>query len=313
MIVSALIKGIGSIGYIGIIMVLVYYVFAILGIILFRDNDPWHFGSLHFAMLTLFRCSTLEDWTDVMYINMYGCNQYGYEDYKEQGYTCIDTPKGVLAAAYFLVFTVIGALVLITLFIGVVTTSMEEATQEMEKENELKERIKDLQIERGLDEETVLLYVEVFQLLDLDGSGAVEAEELAIGLSSVGLYPSTEEINRMMDEVAADEGQIDVALFVAFMANAKTKEVARRSSLTPADLLTDVQKLQEMYHPDDIQEMSPVIYETETEQDITTQTHCAVSPRNSLYIVEDLDDMQVQAISPSLSKKRSSGKIVPTS
>ena len=23
--------------------------------------------------------STMEDWTDVMYINMYGCSKYGYE------------------------------------------------------------------------------------------------------------------------------------------------------------------------------------------------------------------------------------------
>lgn len=29
-------------------------------------------------MITLFRCSTLEDWTDVMYINMHGCQYYGY-------------------------------------------------------------------------------------------------------------------------------------------------------------------------------------------------------------------------------------------
>jgi hypothetical protein len=48
------------------LQVLVFYVFAIVAMIMFRDNDPWHFGSLHVAMLTLFRISTLEDWTDVM-------------------------------------------------------------------------------------------------------------------------------------------------------------------------------------------------------------------------------------------------------
>jgi len=32
------------------------------------------------AINTLFRCATLEDWTDVMYINMYGCKDYGYDD-----------------------------------------------------------------------------------------------------------------------------------------------------------------------------------------------------------------------------------------
>ena len=45
---------------------LVFYLFAVLGVVLFGTNDPWHYGSLHRAMLTLFRVSTFEDWTDVM-------------------------------------------------------------------------------------------------------------------------------------------------------------------------------------------------------------------------------------------------------
>ena len=56
-----------------------FYLFAIVGVTNFGTNDPWHFGSLHVAFLTLFRMSTLEDWTDIMYINMYGCVEYGYE------------------------------------------------------------------------------------------------------------------------------------------------------------------------------------------------------------------------------------------
>ena len=28
------------------------------------------------ALLSLFRAATLEDWTDIMYINMYGCDKY---------------------------------------------------------------------------------------------------------------------------------------------------------------------------------------------------------------------------------------------
>ena len=39
---------------------------------MFGKNDPIHMGTLHIAFLTLFRCATLEDWTDVMYISMQG-------------------------------------------------------------------------------------------------------------------------------------------------------------------------------------------------------------------------------------------------
>lgn len=54
------------------LLMLLFYLFAVLGVSVFGLNDPIHFGSLHMAFITLFRCATLEDWTDVMYINMYG-------------------------------------------------------------------------------------------------------------------------------------------------------------------------------------------------------------------------------------------------
>ena len=72
-IVMGLLKGLSSVSYIMVLMLLIFYLFAVLGVGSFRKNDPFHFGSIGIAMLTLFRCSTLEDWSDVMYINMYGC------------------------------------------------------------------------------------------------------------------------------------------------------------------------------------------------------------------------------------------------
>ena len=66
-----LVKGLSSVSYIMLLMALIFYLFAVMGVYSFRENDPGHFGNLGIAMLTLFRCSTLEDWTDVMYINMY--------------------------------------------------------------------------------------------------------------------------------------------------------------------------------------------------------------------------------------------------
>ena len=62
MIVMGLIGGLGSIGYILLLLFLVFYLFAIAGIYAFRDNDPWHYGDLPTALLSLFRASTLEDW-----------------------------------------------------------------------------------------------------------------------------------------------------------------------------------------------------------------------------------------------------------
>jgi len=140
LIVDALVQGLASIGYIGVILLLVFYLFAILGMTLFKENDPWHFGTLAKAMLTLFRCSTLEDWTDVMYINMYGCKNYGYGGNPQD---CVASQaQWWFALIYFVVFTVLGSLVLLTLFIGVVCTSMAEAQDQQAIAMDVEERAK---------------------------------------------------------------------------------------------------------------------------------------------------------------------------
>ena len=65
-IVMGLVAGLGSVSYISMLWLLVLFLFGVVGVTLFRDNDPAHFGHLPIAMLTLFRCTTLEDWTDIV-------------------------------------------------------------------------------------------------------------------------------------------------------------------------------------------------------------------------------------------------------
>ncbi len=77
--VGALLKSIPSMAYIGLFLSLLFYIYAAMSVFLFGANDPWHFGDLEISMVSLFRIVTLEDWTDIMYISMYGCDNYaGY-------------------------------------------------------------------------------------------------------------------------------------------------------------------------------------------------------------------------------------------
>lgn len=223
-IVSALMKGVSSIGYIGLILLLCFYVFGILGNMMFAENDPFHFQYLHYAMVSLFQCATMDGWSDVLYINYYGCDKYGYDGYLTMGYTCTPKATGFLAVAYFGAFIVLGAMVLITLFVGVVTTSMEEATQEMEAEKELMRRVEVLRVRKGVEQSVITSYMQVFRLLDLDNSGSVEEAELRIGLAAIGKNPSYEELKEMMDVVDEDgSGQIDIVEFVEFMIHVRDK------------------------------------------------------------------------------------------
>jgi len=82
--VIGLIKSFSSIAYIGALLILQFFLFAVFAVSVFGHNDPIHLGTLHIAFLTLFRSSTFEDWTDVMYIGMYGCKHYGYDGMEDQ-------------------------------------------------------------------------------------------------------------------------------------------------------------------------------------------------------------------------------------
>jgi voltage-gated sodium channel len=126
--VSALFKSMPSMGYVGLLLLLLFYIYAVTGVVLFRDNDPIHFGSLDRALLSLFRVVTLEDWTDIMYIQMFGSDVFAIDNPAEVPVNPQAQP--ILGAAYFVSFVLLGTMVMLNLFIGVVIGSMQEAQAE---------------------------------------------------------------------------------------------------------------------------------------------------------------------------------------
>ena len=135
--VSALLKSIPSMLYVSILLGLLFYVYAVAAVFLFGKNDPVHFVDLQTSMLSLFRVVTLEDWTDVMYINMHGCENYGYSP--DSIRPCVfgpDNPSNMnpaLGALFFVSFVLMGTMIVLNLFIGVIMTGMDEAKQDAEE------------------------------------------------------------------------------------------------------------------------------------------------------------------------------------
>jgi voltage-gated sodium channel len=129
--VGALLKSIPSIGYVSLLLFLLFYLYACSATFLFSQNDPIHFENLQISMVSLFRVVTLEDWTDIMYIQMYGCAGYGYGGHPELCTASDANP--VLGALFFISFVLIGTMVIMNLFIGVIMTGMEEAQEEAEE------------------------------------------------------------------------------------------------------------------------------------------------------------------------------------
>jgi len=128
LLVSALLKSIPSMGYVSILLLLLFYIYAVAAVFFFGANDPIHFENLQMSMLSLFRVVTLEDWTDVMYINMYGCENYGYDGNMNLCTNSSESPLG--AAIFFVSFVLFGTMIILNLFIGVIMNGMDEAKEE---------------------------------------------------------------------------------------------------------------------------------------------------------------------------------------
>lgn len=129
--VGALLKSIPSMGYVALLLFLLFYVYSVAAVFLFGANDPVHFKSLPVAMVSLFRLVTGDAWTDVMYINMYGCEKFGYFDRMELCTASNGHP--LLGALFFISFMLLGSMVILNLFIGVIMGGMEEARVETEQ------------------------------------------------------------------------------------------------------------------------------------------------------------------------------------
>jgi voltage-gated sodium channel len=175
--VMGLIKSFASIAYISLLMFLAFFLFAVVAVTIFGANDPVHLGTLHIAFLTLFRAATLEDWTDIMYTSMYGCKYYGYDI---DDAVCQNSNGSYLSGAIFwILFTILATFMILNLFIGVITTSMNEAKEELLAEAKEAEKTVDDLEDQHLNEQQSYTQARLMQIEEIIHTMAEEFQELA--------------------------------------------------------------------------------------------------------------------------------------
>jgi voltage-gated sodium channel len=140
LLVTCLLKSLPSMLYVSILLFLLFYIYGAMAVFLFGENDPIHFRNLQTSILSLFRVVTLEDWTDVMYINMYGSNEYGYTAYDLVKWNPTSYGSPLLGAVFFVSFVLIGTMIVLNLVIGVIMNSMDESNAEMSIKQEIEKR-----------------------------------------------------------------------------------------------------------------------------------------------------------------------------
>ncbi|HWA06575.1 MAG TPA: ion transporter [Ignavibacteria bacterium] len=149
--VGALLKSIPSMSYVGILLFLLFYIYAVIGTFMFGQNDPIHFGSLQVSMMTLFKTITLEGWIDFMNIQVYGSNVYGYENF--QDIARVPSAHPFAAPVYFVSFILLGTMIMLNLFIGVIISGMEETNKEEEIKElaRIREELKNITVEEEIN------------------------------------------------------------------------------------------------------------------------------------------------------------------
>jgi voltage-gated sodium channel len=236
--VSALMNAFGSIGWIGLILILFYYMFAIVGIMAFGGNDPWHFGNLHLAMMTLFRVSTLENWSDVMYISQFGCNNVDSFPYNRYPELCV-APQvlGYWAVSYFVLFCMLGQFILLSLFIGIIAAEIENVQRAQAECKDVVEKVDQYAKTHHFNRDTVKAYTTAFNMLDeLRPSGGMSEDDLKVGLQVLGegFTTSDEEYSAFFDQCSQLSGEsyeLDFYGFVAFMNEAPWIDRVERKPL----------------------------------------------------------------------------------
>ena len=145
MLVVGMVKAMNYGLYIGLLIGLITYIYAILGVLLWKSNDPVMFGTLHDGIVTLVQAMSGDDWTELFYTNLYGCDhglQDGHYGQLGPGERCVlpegsGAVLGMMPSLYFVTFHFVAGLLLMNLFIGAIMMALEESKEEMADGEEL--------------------------------------------------------------------------------------------------------------------------------------------------------------------------------
>lgn len=109
LVVGTMLRSIPALSHVLLLLALLLYVYGVLGVQLFRADDPEHWGSLPTAVGTLFQILTLEGWVEV------------------QERSAAAHP---LSPLFYGSFIVLAVFVVTNLFIAVVLNNLEQARRE---------------------------------------------------------------------------------------------------------------------------------------------------------------------------------------
>lgn len=130
-ILDGVIKGMKNIIWILLLLGVVVYIYSVFGVVLFAANDPRNFGTLAAGCRTVTSLATMSNWIEFLYTNYHGCDVYGYGGADEQ-YCTAPLARPWASVLYIGSLVIILGNIMTSLFIGVITNKMEDATKALQ-------------------------------------------------------------------------------------------------------------------------------------------------------------------------------------
>ncbi|GAB1429438.1 hypothetical protein MASR2M18_02700 [Ignavibacteria bacterium] len=147
LLVNALIKSVPSMGYVMLLLMLHFFAYSVIATDLFGDENVELFGSIGTSFVTLFIVVTGDDWGNIM---------------KNVIHNSSSLPPMIITL-YFISFMVIGAMIFLNLFIGVITNEISEIKTEDER-NRIKRKSLSGETNESIDDVIASLESQMLQI-----------------------------------------------------------------------------------------------------------------------------------------------------
>ena len=223
---EAMFDGVVNVLSIGVLLFIYLTISGFIGVSLFGQNDFYRFGSLDKAMITMFQCATFDAWADAVYTSAFGCEVYGYnawecepEDHK---------PQFEVAVGYFVVNLVLGGLVMLTLFVGVMSISLEDRHDQLTATLEGEKEMDKLAFHFGMSNNEIAKYRRIFNFIDISGSRKIEEIELLVAIRLANV--NKDHHQKMWNKIKrrAEDDYIDFSTFLRDMMMLREEHLHRK-------------------------------------------------------------------------------------
>ena len=115
-IISGMVKSLSSVIYVAILLLMLVYVYVVIGGAMFSEADATNFGNVPTAFFTMFQILTLESWNVIM--------------------VPVVQAFPIGGPVFFVSFIILGTMLFMNLFLGVIVTNMSKAMKEIDEEQE---------------------------------------------------------------------------------------------------------------------------------------------------------------------------------